>query len=131
MFYIKGKKKGGKTTRTDITDENVFTRCPECGRELAVNLAEVFSDGEGCLFSTNIICSACTRKRGRISDMRITLDGLALLVDVLRRGGYDRLMGAIFSEFDVTDVNDLAPKRYGPFAETLCELIVGILNDEQ
>ena len=32
MFYIKTRKPNGKTIRTEITDENVFTRCPDCGR---------------------------------------------------------------------------------------------------
>ena len=42
MFYIKTKLPDGKTVKTDVTDENVFTRCPECGKEIGVDLAELF-----------------------------------------------------------------------------------------
>ncbi|GHU53456.1 hypothetical protein FACS1894132_05660 [Clostridia bacterium] len=63
MFYTKTKLPTGRTVKTEITDENVFTKCPECGCELPVDLAEILSDGESDLFSTSIICSRCTAKR--------------------------------------------------------------------
>ena len=46
MFYIKTKQHSGKMVSTEITDENVFTRCPECGREMPVDLAEIFADAK-------------------------------------------------------------------------------------
>lgn len=63
MFYIKTEKPNGKTLKTEITDENVFTLCPECGVEMNIDLAELFSDGEGDLHSSSVACSACTMKR--------------------------------------------------------------------
>lgn len=62
MFYVKTSF-GYTDVVTEIHDDNVFTRCPECGSELNVDLAEVFADGESDLESTSIICSACTKKR--------------------------------------------------------------------
>ena len=47
MFYIKTKLPDGKPVKTEVTDENVFTRCSECGKEISVDLAELFSDGNG------------------------------------------------------------------------------------
>ena len=64
MFYLKTQMPNGGVAKTEITDENVYTRCPDCGRELPVDLVEVFSDGKGDLYSTSIICSACTKQRG-------------------------------------------------------------------
>lgn len=87
MFYIKTKLPDGKTVKTDVTDENVFTRCPECGKEISVDLAELFFDGNGDLYSSAVICEGCTAKRMKkfkhFKDINITADGLALLSEVL------------------------------------------------
>lgn len=56
MFYTKIKISEGTTLTTELTDENVFTRCPECGKEVAIDLCDVFADG-GDLFGTAIYCS--------------------------------------------------------------------------
>ena len=50
MFYIKTELPDGKTVKTEVTDENVFTRCPGCGDEVSVDLAELFSDSESDLY---------------------------------------------------------------------------------
>ena len=35
---------------TEITDENVFTRCPDCGSEIAVDLSDLADeDSSTCL----------------------------------------------------------------------------------
>jgi hypothetical protein len=125
MFYIKSKQKNGKTVKTEITDENVFTRCPECGRELPVDLAEVF--GEGDLFSTSILCSACTknRKRPLAADIVITLDGLRLLTEVMNKAGYGEQIFDLFMQFEVDDIEELTTEQYKPFANALCGLAAG------
>jgi hypothetical protein len=61
MFYVK-QNFGYAEVTTEITDENVFTRCPECDKEIAVDLVELFSDGEGDLFSTTCLCRECSKK---------------------------------------------------------------------
>lgn len=119
MFYIKTNLASGKTIRTDITDENVFTRCPECGRELSVDLEELFSDSECDLFSTAVVCCACTKKRRKIE---ITADGLALLSDVLCNAGYGEQIFGLFERFDIEAVHELVPEQYEPFADALYEL---------
>ncbi|BDF57486.1 hypothetical protein CE91St36_03030 [Christensenellaceae bacterium] len=63
MFYVKQKISEDAEIRIDITDENVFAICPECGKEISVDLADIFSDGEGDLFGTSVFCEACTKKR--------------------------------------------------------------------
>ena len=123
MFYLKTKLANGKVVKTDITDENVFTCCLECGRELPIDLVEVFSDGEGDLFSTSIICSACTKKRSEKrrhnSDIKITVDGLTLLSDTLSRAGYGEQVHALFDEYEIEAVQELVPDQYEPFAAAL------------
>lgn len=61
MFYIKAKLSDGVTIKTEIT-ENVFTVCPECGREHAVDLVEVLRGGDADLYSTQVLCSECSAK---------------------------------------------------------------------
>ena len=123
MFYFKTKLANGKVVKIDITDENVFTRCPDCGRELPVDLVEVFSDGEGDLFSTSIICSACTKKRAekcRHNDrIKITVDGIALLSDMLCQAGYSAQVQDLFDEYEIEAVQELAPEQFEPFADAL------------
>ena len=128
MFYLKTKLANGKVVKTDITDENVFTCCPECGRELPIDLVEVFADGEGDLFTTSIICSACTKQRGakrtHLDGIKITVDGLALLSDTLCRAGYGEEVRDVFDKFDIDAVSDLAPGQYEFFAKALTNLAV-------
>ena len=127
MFYLKTKLANGKVIKTNITDENVFTRCPDCGRELPVDLVEVVADGEGDLFSTSIICSACTKKRaekcrhnGRI---KITVDGIALLSDMLCQAGYSAQVQDLFDEYEIEAVQELVPEQYESFADALKALL--------
>ena len=127
MFYIKTRKRNGKTTRTEITDENVFTRCPECGRELSVDFAEVFGDGEGDLFSTAIICSACTKKRlpkrGYSEGGKITIEGLMLLTGALFEAGYNEQLNEVYDRFGIDEVAELTHDQYAPFAAAIVETV--------
>lgn len=62
MFYVKTKINEETTITTELTDENVFTQCPECGTEHVIDLADVFLNG-GDLYSTAIYCAECSAKR--------------------------------------------------------------------
>lgn len=62
MFYLKVEIGEGCEIKAEITDENVFTVCPVCGKEHAIDLAEILSDGESDLFSTQIFCAECSKK---------------------------------------------------------------------
>lgn len=62
MFFAKEKLSDAVEVSVEITDENVFTRCPCCGDEISVDLAELFSDGECDLYGTAVYCDECSRK---------------------------------------------------------------------
>lgn len=66
MFYVKTKINEETAITTEITDENVFTQCPECGKEIAIDLYDIFSDG-GDLYSTVVYCSevCCQTNRSK------------------------------------------------------------------
>ena len=52
----------------EINDENVFWRCPVCGREILVDLEEVLGDGQGYLFGTAVLCEDCSRELMEVRD---------------------------------------------------------------
>ena len=128
MFYIKTKQYCGKTITTEITDENVFTRCPGCGSEMPVDLAEIFADGDGDLFSTRIFCAACTKasEESRLTskDSKIATDGITVLANVLRKAGFYRELLALFDQFEIEDMQDLKPNQLRPFSDALTSLAV-------
>ena len=63
MFYIKTRLNEGTTLKSEITDENVFTICPECGKEHAVDLSEIFKGGDADFYSTQSYCPECSARR--------------------------------------------------------------------
>lgn len=62
MFYVKEQVNGMSSICIEINDENVFCRCPHCGAEVQVDLADVFSDGDIDFFSTSVLCDRCAKK---------------------------------------------------------------------
>lgn len=59
MFYVKVQPAPGVSFQAEIRSDNVTTRCHCCGDEMQVDLADVFSDGEGDLERTELLCPAC------------------------------------------------------------------------
>lgn len=62
MFYVKEKLSDAADVIVEITDENVFTRCPGCGKEVNIDISELFSDGESDLYGTAVYCEECSQK---------------------------------------------------------------------
>ena len=60
MFYIKDTLFGAIEVTTEIGPDNVFCRCPYCGKEVQVNLSLLMSDGQGDLLSRSVVCNDCT-----------------------------------------------------------------------
>lgn len=63
MFFVKTRIDDNTVLTTKITDENVFTHCPDCGAEVQVDLAELAEDGELDLFGTSVCCPECSKRR--------------------------------------------------------------------
>jgi len=64
MFYVKTPLSEESVVKTEITDVNVFTRCAGCGKELQVDLAEVFEYIPVDL-ETPVYCCRCSHRRRR------------------------------------------------------------------
>ncbi|HBL84717.1 MAG: hypothetical protein A2Y17_11335 [Clostridiales bacterium GWF2_38_85] len=127
MFYIKSKLLGGGTVKTEITDENVFTRCQKCECELPVDLVEILSDGESDLFSTSFICSRCTTKK--VTDeviVPIIYDGIVWLENILVRSGYGEEIQYLYDSFHINSLEDLRPEEYNEFGNALAKMAIGI-----
>jgi hypothetical protein len=73
MFYAKTTLSDG--AEISVTTHNVYTHCPSCGIELAVNLDNVLRDGIGNLEDTWIFCR------------NVTCGGKTISVCIPRNGG--------------------------------------------
>lgn len=62
MFYVKQKLSEEAEINIDITDENVYTRCPICGCEHCVDISELFAECNVDLYGTSVYCEECARK---------------------------------------------------------------------
>lgn len=62
MFYVKEKINDALSIKTELSDENVFCRCPRCGAEVQVDLNEFFGDENFDLFGSELYCDACSQK---------------------------------------------------------------------
>lgn len=60
MFYVKSKFAEGTEINIEITDENVYTRCPACGAEISVDIAEEMRNADLDLYGTAFYCEKCS-----------------------------------------------------------------------
>lgn len=63
MFYTKANLNEEVTVTVELNDENVFCSCPDCGKEVAVDLSVVFTDGIGDMYGTAVFCDKCAKRR--------------------------------------------------------------------
>ena len=61
MFYIKDTLFGAIEVTTDIGPDNVFCKCPYCGKEVHVNLSLLMSEGQSDISSRSVVCDNCKR----------------------------------------------------------------------
>lgn len=57
MFYAKSGD-----IKIELNDENVFTICPNCGKEHMVDLIEVLQDEGASLYGTRVYCAECSAR---------------------------------------------------------------------
>ncbi len=66
LFFVKTRISNECEIKAEITDENVFCRCGECGTEFAVDLMYwadlIAEEGIGC-YGHTVYCEECTQKR--------------------------------------------------------------------
>ena len=108
MIYTKSRLPGGRSVKIELTDENVFTNCSECGCELPLALTDEFM--------TEILCSRCEEKK---MVLRPTFDGILWLVSILVRSRFSVDVMGLFDQFDIDDLAKLPPCEYAEFGDAL------------
>lgn len=63
MFYVRTKLHDDVSIEVDVTRENVFNRCPFCGKEVQVDLTEFAGDENFDLIESGVLCEDCTRNQ--------------------------------------------------------------------
>ena len=63
-YYVKAITENGGEIRIPITEDNVFTRCPQCGKEHWVSnfIDIVQGDEDFDLYGTQTYCESCSLK---------------------------------------------------------------------
>ena len=61
MFYIKDTLFGAIEVTTEIGPDNLFCKCPYCGKEVHVNLSLLMSEGQSDISSRSVVCDNCKR----------------------------------------------------------------------
>lgn len=86
MFYIKESLPEGGEVKAFINSENVFTVCPRCGKEHAVDLTEVFDNGKAGFYGTQIYCPECAEGLQAVlhHDKAVWLEGEAEYEPIMR-----------------------------------------------
>lgn len=62
MFYVKSHLNSETPIEIELTADNIFTNCHECGTEYCIDLEELLRNG-GDLCSTKVYCSDCSARR--------------------------------------------------------------------
>lgn len=56
MYYMKSGKK-----KLFIEEDNVYTRCARCGKEMQIDLDDAVIDGALDLYGTSWYCERCSK----------------------------------------------------------------------
>ena len=62
MFYVKTQLNQDAMIEVDITDTNVFCRCPFCGQEVPVDLDDFVRDEDFSIADSEVACEKCSRR---------------------------------------------------------------------
>lgn len=63
MFYVKTNLNKNIEIKVDLYDDEIFTQCPKCGKEIQVDnetLANILKDAD--LSSTSLYCEKCSKE---------------------------------------------------------------------
>lgn len=62
MFYTKLRLSENSKVITRLSDKNVYSICPKCGKEIQVNLSDVLKEEDTDLHTTCVYCKSCAKK---------------------------------------------------------------------
>lgn len=117
MLYIKTKLEDGRTVKSRIKANNTFAKCSECGKEVPVQLGELFAAENADPLYTDIVCPECTKKRFAKQD--ITMEDMVLLATALCKIGFCKEVLCLYTDFGIEAIQELKPEEYRDFADAL------------
>lgn len=64
MFYVKTKLNDSIEIKVDLYEDEIFTACPNCGKEIQLESTEIGNILKvgGDFASTNVYCADCSKK---------------------------------------------------------------------
>jgi len=87
MLYIKTKLSEGITLTIPIYNDEIYTKCPGCGVEHAVEpeiIAHILNEGE-CLESTSVYCEKCSKKEtAKMAEIKTAIEQGAMTLNKAR-----------------------------------------------
>ena len=64
MFYVREKLSEGVEINIEINDDNVFTKCTDCGEEMNEDIDSLYKEcSDFSIMESSMICAECTKKR--------------------------------------------------------------------
>lgn len=63
MFYVKTKISDDVEVKVDLYDDEIYTQCPKCGKEIQVETGELNQVLEnGDLANSSLYCENCSKE---------------------------------------------------------------------
>jgi len=123
MIYLKTNINDDIEIRISIYDDELFTTCPDCGKEIEVDtesLRMILKNGD--LSSTSMCCEECSARR--VSKNTEGIETLGLTVrgyNVLKRTGISTIAELLERWADIENLRNMGRKAYNDIGEKLAE----------
>lgn len=118
MIYTKSNDR-----KIPVLDDNTFSVCCRCGKEVPVHLSELLKAKIERPLSARVMCPDCTREQFRKHSP--TLNDVVALTLSLCRLGYTKQVRSAYADYDIEDIQDLHPEAYGNFVSGLLTAVSG------
>lgn len=118
MIYTKNNNR-----ENPVLEGNTFSVCCKCGKEVPVPLYELFRAKKDHPLSAKVICPECTREQ--FSRHPPTLNDVVALTLSLCKLGFTRQVRSTYSDYNISDIQELGREDYGNFVNGLLTAVAG------
>lgn len=124
MIYTKNNTGNGFCRKKNpVLEGNTFSVCCKCGKEVHVPLNELFRAKKDHPLSAKVICPECTREQ--FSRHHPTLNDVVALTLSLCKLGFTRQVRSTYSDYNISDIQELGQEDYGNFVNGLLTAVAG------
>ena len=118
MIYTKNNNR-----ENPVLEGNTFSVCCKCGKEVPVPLNELFRAKKDHPLSAQVICPECTKEQ--FSRHHPTLNDVVALTLSLCKLGFTRQVRSTYSDYNISDIQELGREDYGNFVNGLLTAVAG------